>query len=83
MKIIILLAAVALVAVAHAADVSDVAFTRSEGSVAAHTSSGGTAHLRSMHSMLAVHLPDERPHQAELLVLFDPASGKYCCSRTR
>ena len=76
MKNGILLASFALMA-AHAADVSEIAFTRSEGSFPAHTSSGGTAHLRSMHSMLAVHSLDGTPYQDELVVLFDPASGKY------
>ena len=77
MKNGILLASVAMAAAAHAADVSEIAFTRSEGSFLAHTSSGATTHLRSMHSMLAVPSPVGTPQQAELLVLYDPASGKY------
>jgi hypothetical protein len=76
MKIEIFLASVALVAVAHAGDVSEVASTRSVDTFPAF-SSAGLVNLVAAHSMLSVHLPDGTPRQDELLVLFDPASGKY------
>ena len=76
MKIKIWLASAALVAVAHAADVSEVASTRSVDTFPAF-SSAGRVNLVAAHSMLSVHLPDGTPRQDELVVLFDPASGKY------
>ena len=76
MKIKIWLASAALVAVDHAADVSEVASTRSVDSFPGF-SSAGLLNLVAAHSMLSVHLPDGTPRQCELLVLFDPSSGKY------
>src|SRR5580692_9622288 len=76
MKIKIWFASLALVGAAHAADVSEVASTRSVDTFPAF-SSVGRVNLVAAHSMLSVHLPDGTPRQDELLVLFDPSSEKY------
>jgi hypothetical protein len=74
-KILFLLAFL-ITAGLHAADVSEVAFTRRDNSFPAQ-SSGGTVHLESSHSMVSAHLSDGAQKKIELMVLFDPATGYY------
>ena len=71
MKLLMLSLMTILATAVYAADVSEIAFSRSDDSFPAYSGSGrGTVHLRSRHSMLAVHLPDGTPRKSELVVLF-------------
>jgi hypothetical protein len=81
MKLTLVLALTILPAAVRAADVSEVAFTRTDDSFRAN-SAGGEVRIQSRHSMLAVHLPDGTPRKCELVVLFDPASGQYLWNHT-
>ncbi len=62
---------------ARAADVGEIAFSRSDDSLPAYSSSGETVHLQGRHSRLTVPLADGTSRDAELLVLFDPHTGYY------
>jgi len=81
MKLTLVLALTILPSAVRAADVSEVAFTRTDDSFRAY-SAGGEVRVQSRHSMLAVHLPDGTPRKCELVVLFDPASGQYLWNDT-
>ncbi len=61
---------------AYAADVSEIAFSRSDDSLPAYSSSGET-HLQDRYARLTVPLPDGTSRDAELLVLFEPHTGYY------
>ena len=61
----------------HAADVSEIAFNRTDDSFPAYSGSGGTVRLQSRHSVLTAALPEGGTFRDELMVLFDRGTGYY------